>query len=105
MVEIPLEQTKPFRAYIGNGNNKLLIKSLLKQRSWWLIVEKYDESCNFVWTQIKIPEIFKGQRKNTIEVSGEIRSEEESLSNDCNILTSKLQSKWNSYFHNRRGAE
>jgi hypothetical protein len=34
----------------------------MKRRSWWTIVDKLDE-CHFAWTQIKIPDIFRCQKK------------------------------------------
>lgn len=61
-VEIPLEYPKPFKVFIGPGNNKMLVKGLMKRRNWWAIVERSDD-CHFAWTQIKIPDIFRGQKK------------------------------------------
>lgn len=41
-----------FKFYVGNGNNCNLIKSILKQRFWW--VETNDISAaHLVWTQLK----------------------------------------------------
>ena len=42
----------------------MLIKSLFKRRNfWWCFTDKYDEA-NFVWTQIKINQIFHVQENN-----------------------------------------
>lgn len=37
--------------YIGQGNNHVLVKSIFKNRQWWIQSEKenFDE-CNFIWT-------------------------------------------------------
>jgi hypothetical protein len=60
----PEEYNHKFKAFVGKGNNSLLVKSLIKRRSsWWTFTEKYEEA-NLIWTQIKIPEIFRGQKGN-----------------------------------------
>lgn len=43
-----------YRAWVGPGNNGMLIKELLKRRFWWQIVEERNINLNFVWTQLKI---------------------------------------------------
>ena len=41
-----------FKYFIGGGNNHLLVKSVFKQRAWWIQNEKETlEECNFLWTQ------------------------------------------------------
>lgn len=48
-----------YRAYIGKGNNQILIKQALRKRWWWSQVEELDKTkdictkgeINFVWTQ------------------------------------------------------
>jgi hypothetical protein len=45
---------KRYRAWIGAGNNGMLIKELLKRRFWWQIVDERNIDINFVWTQLKI---------------------------------------------------
>ncbi len=54
--------TYKYKAYIGTGNNSLLIKSLLKRRFWIEIVENIDTiGINFYWTQNKSDELHKKQ--------------------------------------------
>ncbi len=38
--------------YVGNGNNPMIVKSVLKQRWWWTAAESKD-AANLVWTQWK----------------------------------------------------
>jgi len=38
--------------FVGDGNNPMLVKSIFKQRWWWLATEFID-SANLVWTQWK----------------------------------------------------
>ena len=40
-----------------------MIKGLLKRRFWWTIVDERNTDCHFVWTQIKINDIFNKQFK------------------------------------------
>jgi len=41
-----------YKYYIGGGNNHMLVKTVFKQRTWWIQNEKETlEECNFVWTQ------------------------------------------------------
>ena len=56
-VKIP-DNNITYKAYVGPGNNSTLIKSVLRRRSWWNVVDKM-ENCNFVWTQLKVNSIFK----------------------------------------------
>jgi len=46
---------KRYHAWIGSGNNGMLIKELLRRRFWWQIVDEKNLDLNFVWTQLKIP--------------------------------------------------
>lgn len=43
----------------------MLVKGLMKRRTWWTLTEKA-EDCHFAWTQIKVAEIFRGQKKGGI---------------------------------------
>jgi hypothetical protein len=60
---IRLEKTPIFRPtyYVGPGNNAMLVRSLMKRRIWWEEVADY-RTANFVWTQLKIPSIYEGQK-------------------------------------------
>lgn len=49
-----------YKAYVGSGNNSLMVKAILKRRFWWNIVDK-PEGCNFVWTQLKLNSLFQTQ--------------------------------------------
>lgn len=49
------------RVYIGKGNNSRLIKSIMRNR-WWWVVEKDESNANFVWTQLKISSIYPNQK-------------------------------------------
>ena len=44
-----------YKYSVGKGNNALLIRSLFKNRFWWMIADKGAdmERVNFMWTQIK----------------------------------------------------
>ena len=53
-----------YRAFIGFGNNSNLIKSILKRRYWWTIVDK-SEGCHFVWSQLKINTIFRESQSSS----------------------------------------
>jgi len=50
---------------VGFGNNSALIKGIMRRRFWWQITDKISEDTNFVWTQLKIAEFFKGQSCNS----------------------------------------
>ena len=43
-----------YKYSIGKGNNASLIKSLFKNRFWWMVSDKPEmDKVNFMWTQIK----------------------------------------------------
>ena len=60
-VDAELELKKSFKVFVGGGNNSVLVKSLMKRRFWWVIVDKLTDDVNFVWTQLKNQNIYKLQ--------------------------------------------
>lgn len=46
--------------YIGRGNNRNLLVTLFKKRWWWRVVDTLEEA-SFVWTQLKINDLFTKQ--------------------------------------------
>jgi len=43
-----------YKYFIGKGNNSIMVRSLFKNRFWWVQHDKEEmERCNFCWTQIK----------------------------------------------------
>lgn len=43
-----------YKYFIGKGNNSIMVRSLFKNRFWWVQNDKEEmEKCNFCWTQIK----------------------------------------------------
>lgn len=50
-----------FKAYVGKGNNSLLIRSLLKRRFWWSFDDD-SKNCHFVWTQLKVNSCFEREK-------------------------------------------
>lgn len=54
---------KKYKAYIGKGNNSLLIRSLLKRRFWIQIVDDIEEEgISFYWSQNKINKVHYKQK-------------------------------------------
>lgn len=58
-----------YRVFVGLGNNSCMIKSILRRRFWWNIVEDKSQidTCQFVWTQLKINTLFKLQKDGKIK--------------------------------------
>ena len=44
-----------YKYMVGKGNNAIMVRSLFKNRFWWMIADKGSdmERVNFMWTQIK----------------------------------------------------
>jgi hypothetical protein len=43
-----------YKYFIGKGNNSIMVRSLFKNRFWWVQNDKEEmEKCNFCWTQLK----------------------------------------------------
>lgn len=53
-IRIKDEIESPYKAYVGAGNNSMIIKGILRRRFWWQFVEKLGDDTNFVWTQLKV---------------------------------------------------
>lgn len=65
------------KVYVGNGNNKYLIISLLKRRFWMEVTSKVTTDTKFVWTQNSIKDIHQRQQpyealKNIQQMRGSI---------------------------------
>lgn len=64
-----------FKAYIGPGNNSLLVKSLIKRRNaWWTFTDRIDEA-HLVWTQIKVNDYFQLQKQH-IQIVKEVKNDQ-----------------------------
>jgi hypothetical protein len=76
-IYIPFELAKPdetvpkYRAYIGRGNNSLLVKSLIKRRFWWELVEQADSNVDFYWSQNIVDHVHAGQELSQRAPRGE----------------------------------
>lgn len=51
-VNIPQEKSTPiYKAFVGMGNNHILIRMVIKQRWWWIMADSKDsEGLNLLWT-------------------------------------------------------
>ena len=95
---------KKFKVYIGRGNNSMLIRTLMNRReAWWCITEKIDEA-NFIWTQLKVNQIFSNQEneeekfeKTEIEVN-EKRKNTTAYKTNSKIMNEKAIEQWLNYF-------
>lgn len=58
------ETEKPLKYYVGFGNNSALVKGIMRRRYWWQLVDKITDDTNFVWTQLKLSDVFKAQPKS-----------------------------------------
>lgn len=61
-----IKPDKKYKYYLGKGNNRLLVKSLMKRRFWWVQTDEIKEA-NFVWTQLKNNFYYQYQRIFIIE--------------------------------------
>lgn len=56
-------QLQSYKGYVGRGNNGQLVKSLFKQRFWWMLHDKEElEKVNFMWTQCRKHDIMNKLR-------------------------------------------
>jgi hypothetical protein len=51
-----------FTFYVGPGNNRNLIRALMKKRAWFVEVDSVEEA-NFVWSQLKVKEMLEKEEK------------------------------------------
>ena len=56
------EPQNRYKMYLGKGNNSLLVKSLMKRRFWWEIIDSPDHpDVVFVWSQNIIDRVHERQ--------------------------------------------
>jgi hypothetical protein len=58
------ESDKTLKFYVGFGNNSAIVKGIMRRRFWWQMTDKMSDEVNFSWTQLKISDFFKKQKKN-----------------------------------------
>lgn len=59
-IEHNSEPQGAYKAWVGKGNNSILIKNTLKSRFWWNIVDSADcPDVNLVWTQSRDPKVIE----------------------------------------------
>lgn len=69
-IYVPLDLCKPdeivgpkYKVFIGKGNNSLLVKSLMKRRFWWEIVDSIDSpDIDFFWSQNIMDRVHNAQK-------------------------------------------
>ena len=54
---------KKLKAFVSLGNNGAMVRGLIKRRFWWTLVDERTSDCQFVWTQLKVNEIFEMQKR------------------------------------------
>ena len=60
------DEEKTLKCFVGFGNNAAIIKGVMRRRFWWTITDKIEEA-HFAWTQLKVEDLFKRQRRNIKE--------------------------------------
>lgn len=56
-----------YKAYIGRGNNSILVKKALKARGYWTITDTLEEDVNFLWTQSRNNKFFEQLAPRNLE--------------------------------------
>ena len=47
-----------YKYFIGKGNNSIMVRSLFKNRYWWVQGDSMDDNkINFTWTQTKVQKV------------------------------------------------
>lgn len=64
-----ISKSKKFKAYIAIGNNGAMVKGLLRRRFWWNLVDEKTNDCDFVWTQLKVNDVFAKQKRTAISTT------------------------------------
>ena len=90
--DLPNRNEPKYKYYLGRGNNRELIKTLMKRRFWWAQTDNINEA-NFVWTQLKINSFYEQQvqikREEGFFMEGE----------DAVIIDSKVSPTKKSYLY------
>ncbi|CAD8165580.1 unnamed protein product [Paramecium pentaurelia] len=107
-----------YKAYVGKGNNGMLVRQILKSRWWWSIQDEI-EQCHFVWTQLKVNQIHENMKSlirnpneqnicqsvsssiTTIGSQG-LNKQDDQSDNEQQIKNNKIEySQWNKFLsHN-----
>jgi hypothetical protein len=62
-VRSPDDVERPYKFFVGRGNNSGIIKGIMRRRFWWQLVDKITPEVNFVWTQLRVNEFVRSQKK------------------------------------------
>ncbi|EGR29568.1 tubulin-tyrosine ligase family protein, putative [Ichthyophthirius multifiliis] len=77
-IQQQMDSFQIYKAYIPKGNNDVLIRTCLKKRFWWSLIEKNNKKTNLIWTEIKQRNFYKQKDKKS-EKKLEINEEEEEV--------------------------
>ena len=88
----------------------MLIRTLMSRReAWWSVTDRIDEA-NFVWTQLKVNQIFNiqdnGEEKTDKKI--EINEKRKNLPNyrlNIKIMNENATEKWLNYYEKHREEE
>lgn len=103
IVETPEEYDGKLKYFVGPGNNSNLIKGLMKRRPWFQLTDK-PQDAHFVWSQIKMPFIFQGQKKGEPLAYLEAHTNKGGNNTLC-LLNYHENSKWKEYWEKNMDKE
>jgi len=77
------------KAFIGNGNNPMMVKSVLRQRFWWNFCDTVD-SAHLVWTQWRKPKFIENLPSSLNSQAKSASSSTENSDTDQNNYPHKI---------------
>lgn len=66
-VRSPDDIERQYKFFVGRGNNSAIIKGIMRRRFWWQLADKISPEVNFVWTQLRVNEFVRSQKKRKQE--------------------------------------
>jgi hypothetical protein len=114
-----------FRYFVGKGNNSRLVRNIMGRRPWW-VEEARPENAHFIWTQLKLYDVYKSQKRlmgedhfitglameksmelNPEKAGVEMEQRASCLSEDKNlfILNRVKYESWRAYIKGKGGVE
>lgn len=81
-----------YKYVVGKGNNSIMVRSLFKNRFWWMKHDKEElETTNFCWTQIKKASIMDVLHCKYPHIKSGIKNVSAGAYNPQNVMTTPLQ--------------
>lgn len=96
------ESGPTYKAFVGKGNNSILVKSIIKARPWWTLCQEENEA-HLVWAQSKNQKILDSFKEGSVlhpfEWNKQVKGRMTIFGNTETLISDKIKDTISLGFH------